>query len=229
VIISNENVNLREGPGFDHNVALSVSPGTELGVLSLQTDARGFDWYEVSYVDEEGTPQRYWVRINLVDTNFDAVAQASSGATPPAPGTPSPNRSPAPSPEPNSVNILAYCREKGVRPSVVTTNDKVNIWWNWYVARPEFMPEHLDSANYTVTLDNEPLDDWPDYASEMKLEEGLWIVYWYYPVGKLSAGEHTVQYLLTWKTAITDGFKQFGPGTPNETNEGSCTFNVTEP
>jgi uncharacterized protein YgiM (DUF1202 family) len=68
VIISNENVNLREGPGFDYNVALSVAPGTELGVLSLQTDTRGFDWYEVSYVDEEGTPQRYWVRVNLVDT-----------------------------------------------------------------------------------------------------------------------------------------------------------------
>jgi hypothetical protein len=224
VIQSSENVNLRDGPGFDRNIVLSVPPGTEIGILSVQTDNRGFDWYKVSYAPDEGPPQTYWVRANLVVTDFDPDAQEAVVAV-----TPDPNRTPAPTPEPNSVNILAYCRQKNTRPTSPTTNDKVNIWWSWFVARPEYMQEHLDHATYAVRLDGELLENWETYGSEMKQEGGLWYIYWYYPVGKLSAGEHEVSFLLSWDEPINDGFKQFGPGTPNETDEGSCTFTVVEP
>src|SRR5690606_33530066 len=113
-----------------------------------------------------------------------------------------------------------YCRQKNVRPASPTTNDNVYIEWSWYVARQELMDQHLENGTYEVRLDGELLDDWEQYATEMKLEQGVWIIYWFYPVGKLDAGEHNVEFSVTWDEAITDGYEQFGPGTPNEIDQG---------
>lgn len=227
IIQAETNVNMRSDPSFSAPVVQSLRPGTLLGVLGQHTDAQGYGWYDVSYLDEDGTEKRGWVRDNLVDTTYDPNVQ-------PPVSTPAPNdtpsaRTPAPTQEPNSVNILAYCRQKNVRPPTPTTEDKVYIEWSWFVAREDLMAQHLQNANYEVRLDGDLLDDWSVFAADIKLESGVWIVYWYYPVGKLSAGEHEVTYLLTWDEAITDGYQQFGPDTPNETNEGNCTFTVTGP
>lgn len=227
VIQANENVNLRTGPGFDYDIAVSVPPGTDLGVLRLKTDERGYDWYEVAYTSDEGEVQRLWARTNLVDTDFEEIVTVLEPEANATPTNPASNLSPTP--EPNRITILAYCREKGVRPPTPTTNDKVFIEWSWFVARTEYMDDHLANANYEVRLDGDLLDNWQAYATEMKQEVGVWIVYWYYPVGKLAAGEHEITYRLSWDEAISDGYQQFGPDTPTETNEGSCTFTVVEP
>ncbi len=225
LIRSTENVNLREGPGTDYAIVLSVPPGTELGVLGRQTDARGHDWYKVAYVDDDGDVQHLWVFATLVDTDFNDVVGLSA-ATLPAPAS-GPGLTPTPRTE--HVDILAYCQQKGTRPPRPTTSDNVYVEWSWYVARPEYMDEHLANAHYNVKLDGKPLENWTRYGTDMKLEEGVWIIYWYYPVGTLSAGEHTIDFELTWDHAITDGYKQFGPGTANETDTGNCTFTVVEP
>jgi hypothetical protein len=91
------------------------------------------------------------------------------------------------------------------------------------------MDPHLKNANYEVRLDGELLANWTQYATEMRTEAGVWIVYWYYPVGRLTAGEHEIDFKLTWDEEIFDGYKRFGPGTPNETDEGRCAFTVIEP
>jgi uncharacterized protein YraI len=221
VIRSTENVNLREGPGTDYAAVLSVAPGTELGVMGVQTDAGGREWYKVAYTDEDDQTQYLWVLANLVDTDFSEVV--SGVPTAPPPGTPA---APVPTQEPNSVRVLAYCRQKGVTPPSPTTSDAVYVEWSWFVARPELMQDHLDSASYEVRLDGKLLDNWSQYATKMKLEAGVWIVYWYYPVGRLSAGEHTIDFRLTWSKEITDGYKNFGPGTTNEADTGDCTFTV---
>lgn len=245
VIRSSQNVNLRDGPGSDQPVVTAVSPGTEVGVLRIKADANGADWYEVTFTDDEGNVQRLWVFGTLLVTNYDEVVSATVEAVEVADadatiadgdapanapdGTPSPTRTPGPTPVPESVNILAYCEQKNVRPPSPTTNDSVYIEWSWYVAREELMQQHLDNAKYEVSLDGEPLEGWNQYATEMRRESGTWIVYWYYPVGSLEAGEHQVEFRLTWDEAITDGYEDFGPGTPNEVDEGSCTFTVQEP
>lgn len=223
-IRSTENVNLREGPGTNYEIVLSVPPGTTLGVLGRQTDARGHDWYKVAYIDDDGELQNLWVFATLVDTDFIEVV-GQGAATLPAPDS---GAALTPTPRSEHVDILAYCRQKGVRPPRPTTNDNVYVEWSWYVARPEYMDEHLANATYDVALDGERLDDWSQYATEIKLEEGVWIIYWYYPVGKLSTGEHTIDFELTWDQTITDGYKDFGPGTANVTDTGDCTFTVVE-
>ena len=45
-----EDVNLRWGPGLDHDVYKAVSEGMRLDYMGKTvTDSRGIDWYEVSY------------------------------------------------------------------------------------------------------------------------------------------------------------------------------------
>lgn len=221
VIRSTERVNLREGPGTDYDIVLSVQPGTELGILGTQTDSRGREWYKVAYTDDDGEVQYLWVLGALVETDFASLRNLIE--TPPA------TSSAVATPPPNRVDILAYCQQKRVRPPTPKTTDEVFIEWSWYVARPEYMEEHLLNANYEVRLDGRLLENWERYATEMKREEGVWIIYWYYPVGRLSAGQHVVDFRLTWDQAITDGYARFGPGTPNEVDRGSCTFTVTAP
>lgn len=221
VIRSTENVNLRTGPGTDYDIVMSVRPGTEVGVLGVQTDANGREWYKVALSDEDGEVRYLWALGALVNTDFAALS--SLAETPPA------TSSAAPTPEPNRVEILAYCQLKGVRPPRPKTTDDVFIEWSWFVTRPEYMDEHLLNANYEVRLDGKLLENWERYATEMIREGGLWFTYWYYPVGKLQPGEHRVDFRLTWDEAITDGYERFGPGTANEVDQGSCTFTVVAP
>ena len=161
------------------------------------------------------------------------LATGAARAQTPEP-TPTPTEAPppevaTPTPEPNRVDILAYCQQKGIVPERPTTNDNVYVEWSWFVALPDLMDDHLAHANYEVRLDGKLLENWDRYATEMRVEEGVWIIYWFYPVGKLSTGEHEIAFKLTWDEAISDGYERFGPGTPNETDTGSCTFTVVEP
>lgn len=127
----------------------------------------------------------------------------------------------------NRADILAYCAQKNVRPPAISSSDDVFIEWSWFAAQPEHIQDHLDHARYQVRLDGWILYDWQQYASEITVESGLYIVYWYYPVGRLSPGEHRIEFELTWDEPITDGYMQFGPGTGNVVETGDCTFTVT--
>lgn len=225
VIRSTENVNLRSGPGTNYEVMVSVPPGTQLGVLGIQIDSQDREWYKVAYTSDEGEVQHLWIFSNLVETDFKETVGV--GATPPPP--PNTTVTATPTTEPNRVDILAYCQQKGIVPERPTTNDNVYVEWSWFVALPDLMDDHLAHANYEVRLDGKLLENWDRYATEIRVEEGVWIIYWFYPVGKLSTGEHEIAFKLTWDEAISDGYERFGPGTPNETDTGSCTFTVVEP
>jgi uncharacterized protein YgiM (DUF1202 family) len=224
VIRSTENVNLRSGPSLDYPVVVSVPPGTPLGVLGMQADSQNREWYKVAY-DDDGEMRYLWIYSNLVETNFEEVVGLAATPPPPSNTTVTPH----PTPEPDRVDILAYCQQKNVVPETPTTNDNVYIWWSWYVSLPGYMEEHLNNAHYEIRLDGKLLENWQQYATDMREESGNWLVYWYYPVGKLTAGQHKIDFKLTWDKAITDGYKQFGPGTPNESDQGNCTFNVIGP
>lgn len=241
IIRSTQRVNLRAAPDATAQIIVSVDPGTSLGVLGMQTDPSGRAWYQVAYINDDGTVQLLWVASNLVETDYQermvqaqvtSTAQPGATASPGTPGTPgtaAPTRTPGATPVPNAVKILAYCVQKNAAPPKPKTTDKVYIEWSWYVSRPEYMDEHLAKANYAVRLDGKLLEDWTKYATEMKREAGRWIVYWYYPVENLSAGEHEITFELTWDAVITDGYANFGPGTPNTNNTGNCAFTVIEP
>jgi len=215
VIRSSQTVNLREGPGTNYPVAASVRPGTEVGVIGAQTDSAGRQWYKVAYTAPDGTVQNLWVLASLLTTDYGAVQ-----ALTPEPGAEGAG---------TRVNVLAYCQGHGGPPRRVTTDDAIYIEWSWFVKQQDQMQQHLANAHYTVTLDGKLLSGWEDYAQPIKQEGARWIIYWYYPVGKLSAGQHKVDYEVRWDEAITDGFQDFGPGTRTEVNVGDCTFNVVTP
>lgn len=216
-------VNLRSGPGIDYDVVAVVPPGTQIGVIGIQTDETGADWFKIVYTDDDGETSTVWVLAALVDTDYKAIV----GLDTPEPGTGTPR--PAPTREPRRVNVLAYCAQKGAPAPSPTVNDEVFIEWSWYVRQEDLMDQHLEHATYEVNLDGEPLDDWERYGTAITLDDlGRWIIYWNYPVGQLSPGTHVVEFKVTWDEAITDGYDDFGPGTPNEADIGNCTFTVTD-
>ena len=239
-IRSTQNVNLRQGPGLNSAIAQTVPSGTEVGVIGMQTDSEGRLWYKVALMDEDGEEQLLWVLARLVQTDYETIIaqpleietpdpdSAGDGAAVASEPTAAGPDEGAQAPEGSRVEILAYCRQKGVRPPNVTTADNVYVEWSWFVSRPELMDQHLENATYEVRLDGQLLSDWEDYAEEMKQESGVWIVYWYYPAGRLDAGEHEISYLVTWDETITDGYGNFGPGTARENETGNCPFTVTE-
>lgn len=238
-IRSTQNVNLREGPGLNSTIARTVPSGTEVGVVGMQNDAEGRLWYKVSLTDDDGEQQLLWVLARLVQTDYETiiaqpleveVAQAEDSGTDAEAAAETPADEPSVETgavEGNRVEVLAYCRQKGVRAPAITTADSVYIEWSWFVSRPELMDQHLENVTYEVRLDGELLDDWEQYAEEVKQESGVWIVYWYYPVGRLAAGDHQVSYRVTWDETITDGYANFGPGTTRESESGDCAFTVT--
>lgn len=240
-IRSTQNVNLRVGPGLNNAIARTVPSGTTVGVIGMQNDSEGRLWYKVALSDDDGEEELLWVLARLVQTDYESIiaqpletedvaAEAAEGNAEAvaAAETPVPNTSTASEAEGRRVNVLAYCRQKGVRAPAITTADSVFVEWSWFVARPELMDQHLDNVTYEVRLDGQLLDDWEQYGEEMKQESGVWIIYWYYPVGRLSPGEHQVTYRVTWSETITDGYANFGPGTARESETGDCSFTVTE-
>ncbi len=235
IVQSNQSrVNLRSAPGFNSDIVLSIPANSSLGEIGRQKDDQGLDWYKVVYVDEDGEEYRLWIRSNLVATDYDEIVrvQPTNTVTPGSQvttGATIVTRTPGATPVPERVDILAYCRQKNVIPPSPTTNDTVYVEWSWFVAREEQMQQHLDNANYEVRLDGKLLENWASYGTELKRESGVYIIYWYYPVGKLSAGDHEITFRLTWDTAITDGYANFGPGTANEADTGNCLFTVREP
>ncbi|PJF39836.1 MAG: hypothetical protein CUN55_13505 [Phototrophicales bacterium] len=155
-------------------------------------------------------------------------------ATPAQTASPTPTGATVEPSQLSNVNVRAEpgnpARCETSRP-VITTNDTVSIYWSWFVYDPELMQDHISTVEYQILLDGFLITDWDRYRGTMfrdPLENNNWTVYWYAPVGQLSAGEHTLEYRATWSEPISDGRAEFGPGTANEIESGRCTFVVIE-
>ena len=124
------------------------------------------------------------------------------------------------------VHILAFCERENVVPPRVTTNSDVFIEWTWTVAPEDHqrtMQAHLDHVRYDVRLDGKPLTNWEQYATEASDLGWGWIVHWLYPVGRLPAGDHLVDFSVTWDEPISDGWGEYGPW---EVLTSRCPFTV---
>lgn len=245
---SQRGINLRSEPGLDQDIVVNVDVGAEVGVLDMQPHDDGYDWYQVSYFDGE---DEYigWVRGDLILTDFDpALVQAVPTQAPentPVEGTPAPvntvgpgdpTLTPMPTPGAEAKTVLADCdtalsrtiRER--TPPEIGPDDEVYIWWSWWVTQSGLMADHLEHARYVVTLDGEPLEDWEQYGSGLIWNPGqsVWFMYWYVPVGTLAPGEHNITYEVTWDERVYDGISYYGPESDNLSEEGTCTFTVSE-
>ncbi|MFN8373403.1 MAG: SH3 domain-containing protein [Anaerolineae bacterium] len=126
------------------------------------------------------------------------------------------------------VDVLAYCDQAGIRPpSNLAVGSSMDVTWNWYATNMEYIQQHLDHVVYEVRVNNTLLQNWRNYDTTPTLEDdGNYWVYWYVPVELTTAGQYTITYRVTWDATITDGIDNYGPGTNNAVQTGSCTVVV---
>jgi len=124
-------------------------------------------------------------------------------------------------------DVLAYCSDPkyGAGKNFAAAKPIV-IYWGWNARTVEQIQDHIRNAQYEVRLDGALITNWADFRAAIRTSSSP-AVYWYVPVGKLSIGQHRIDYKLTWKQAISDGTDKYGPGTPHETEIGSCLFSVS--
>lgn len=129
------------------------------------------------------------------------------------------------------VDVLAYCSDPmfgAPPPTNLRAGSTVDVWWSWYAQTEAQVRDHIGAAIYDVRLDGVPFANWRQFTGEIGRDaEGHFIVFWYMPSSQpLTAGQHTITYTVTWERTISDGYEQFGPGTRNPSQSGSCTFTV---
>jgi hypothetical protein len=81
---------------------------------------------------------------------------------------------------------------------------------------------------YEVSLDGRPLAaDYTSYKTGViQRRDGNYYQYWFVPIGAPDVGEHRIDYKVTWRQQVSDGFKTFGPDGEVESETGSCVFTV---
>ena len=129
----------------------------------------------------------------------------------------------------DGVDVFALCNNPAFglgAPTNLAAGSSIDIFWAWYMSSPELIDQHLNAVTYEVRI-NDQLLDWRQYGIGTRQEGGSSVKYWFVPFGPLAAGDYLITYRATWSTAISDGFEQFGPGTRNPVEEGSCTFRVS--
>lgn len=150
------------------------------------------------------------------------------GSPEPGPTTAGPTPSGATSVQ-QGVDILAMCNDSAFRsppPTDLAAGSTVDVFWGWFVTDPQYMDDHLDAVSYEVRINDQLLRNWRNTSSDL-LQEGDWFVkYWYVSAGPLEAGSYRITYRATWSEQISDGLSNFGPGTNNLVEEGSCDFVV---
>lgn len=128
----------------------------------------------------------------------------------------------------SQVNVVAACSDLDVRPSAAPPigGQTVSMVWSWYAATEAQVLDYLDAGIFALTLDGVVVRPWifvsrvaPDAANG-----GDPTVYLYAPVGTLGLGTHWTTIDVTWARPISDGYAEYGPGTPNPSDGGSCSF-----
>ncbi len=184
---------------------------------------------------------------NLEAINQTATALAGGGLIPPVGASPTngqplggPTGGPLVSPQPTlspipgtvssqqGVDVLAFCDDHsfGVPPpNTLAAGSTIDVFWNWSAATRQQVQDHLDAATYDVRLDGNPLD-YHQYQGSITQQNNQYVVYWYVRSDPLQSGPHEISYRVTWSRAISDGVKQYGPGTAVTEQTGSCHFTV---
>ncbi len=222
--------NLRSGPGQQYPVIQGVRAGTSVIVLGANSDK---DWYNVRLVDAgiEGWLATALVNVASPDTitvlSTEDLARRTQQAGTPGAGTDNAVHKPGVK---NKNDVLAYCDNKsnGEPRKTLASGTTVVVYWSWYAKTPEQLKDHIDYSQYDIRVDNKPITNWQDYRSDVVRDpDGNYYVYWYVPIGAPGVGDHRIEFHLSWKQPITDGYNKFGPGEPdNDSTVGSCIFTI---
>ncbi len=128
----------------------------------------------------------------------------------------------------DGVDVFALCNNRAFgisAPNNLAAGSTIDVYWAWYMSAPDLIDQHLNAVSYEIRINDELLE-WRQFGIGTRQEGSSWVKYWFVPYGPLQAGDYLITYRATWSEAISDGFEQFGPGTRNPVEEGSCTFTV---
>ncbi len=122
--------------------------------------------------------------------------------------------------------IFAECDDIPLAlPGLVYDTDNVVVYWSWFTKTEEQMNQQLASAQYSVKMNGATFN--PVQLSAPERRNGNWWVFYTAEVGNLRPGHYEVGYQLTWAEPVNDGYADYGPGTDNPIETGTCNFNVT--
>lgn len=194
--------------------------------------------FRVSIVDLES--------INLTATVL--VAEAASprpgaAATAPAPTSEAseasqPTRASAasvalptrlPSAPRSGVDVFAFCNNPAYgigAPSSLTDGSTIEIFWAWFASTDAYLRQHIANATHELRVNGVQIANVDQFRNEPRQRGSDQVVYWYVPFGPLEAGNYRITYRVTWRSAISDGYQTYGPGTGTEYEEESCNFVV---
>jgi SH3-like domain-containing protein len=228
----NQDANLRSGPGVGYKSIRGLTVGTVVTVLGANDDR---DWYNVRLEDStEG-----WLLASLVTvqnptlvavlSTADLTKRAQDASAQPAGTLPVVAATPRKPFSRGRGDVLAYCDNKtnGEPRRTFPAGTLVTIYWSWFAKTPEQLDDHVQQSEYEVRVDGQLLSDWRAQKTDVqKWTDGNYYVFWYVPIGTPQPGEHKIDYKVTWKQQISDGFKTYGPGGDVETDTGSCVFTI---
>lgn len=158
------------------------------------------------------------------------TAEPAEPAEPAAPSTDSvevPTRLPA---APRiGVDVFAFCNNPvyGIgAPSNLTDGSTIEIFWAWFASTDAYLRQHIANATHELRINGTQIANVDQFRSAPRQRGRDQVVYWYVPYGPLEAGNYRITYRVTWRNAINDGYKSYGPGTGTEFEEESCNFVV---
>lgn len=162
-----------------------------------------------------------------------AETEPTRTAEPPEPTRPSidsvdvPTRIPA-APR-MGVDVFAFCNNPvhGISaPSNLTDGSSIEIFWAWFASTDAYLRQHIANATHELRINGTQIANVDQFRSAPRQRGRDQVVYWYVPYGPLEAGNYRITYRVTWRNAINDGYKTYGPGTGTEFEEESCNFVV---
>ena len=211
-------------PAADEAQAISEASGSKSQLV-----------VSVPIVDLESINLTATVLVANAASPIPGVADAVTGATdePAEPTRPAaasvevPTRVPA---APRSgVDVFAFCNNPAYgigAPSNLTDGSTIEIFWAWFASTDAYLRQHIANATHELRINGTQIANVNQYRSATRQRGSDQVVYWYVPYGPLAAGNYRITYRVTWRTAISDGYQSYGPGTDTEFEEESCNFVV---
>jgi hypothetical protein len=111
-------------------------------------------------------------------------------------------------------------------PGLIYDTDTILVFWSWFARTRAEMQDHLDNAQYSITLNGQTFPSVNISTFERRPGSANWWTFYTVNLGHMRPGEYGIAFKVEWDEAISDGFEDFGPGTDNVSLNGGCTFQV---
>lgn len=128
--------------------------------------------------------------------------------------------------------IFAECAQfPGADPGRLYDTDNLTIFWSWFAKTAAQVRDHQDKAQYEVLIEmlgapGQPFRTVNVSPIARREDRNFWVFYTVNMGSGWQPGLYRVNYKVTWREPVFDGYENFGPGTENEVLTGHCIFNI---